>query len=147
VHCPLHLASLLRKVWLTNDTTSPFYVVHEVVKTLDVENIEGDPEDVLLDTLYRYMVLFGLNNEFSAEESQRSAYCDSPVWHVLFDALDLRGVHARLADSELGRVPRVPARNNKKPAAATAKAECAAQYLRDAQLWSVRVGNHSTMVK
>jgi hypothetical protein len=147
VHCPLHLASQLRKVWLTNDTTSPFYVVHEVVKTLDVENIEGDPEDVLLDTLYRYMVLFGLNNEFSAEESQRSVYCDSPVWHVLFDALDLRGVHARLADSELGRAPRVPARNNKKPAAVTAKAECAAQYLRDAQLWSVRVGNHSTMVK
>lgn len=112
-----------------------------------MESTEGEPEDVLLDTLYRYMVLFGLNTEFSMDEAPRSAYCDSPVWKVLFDALDLRGVHMRLADKELGKVPKFPTKAAKKAPGNTAKAECAAQYLRDVQLWSVVIGNHPTMMR
>lgn len=61
VHCPPHLASRLRKQWLTEDPSSPYYLIHEVVMTLDTACEDGsaseeEPEGVLLDTLYRYVL-------------------------------------------------------------------------------------------
>ena len=161
VHCPAHLASRLRKLWLTEDTSSPFYLIHEVVMTLDTGCEDGEedvePEGVLLDTLYRYMVLFGLSEGFSAEAAASSVYADSPVWNVLVDALDLKRLHLRVAENDLHKPPsKFGAGGSKKYAAGgggsskggaalSGKEECAMQFQRDVQLLSMHIGNHHTM--
>lgn len=146
VHCPDFLKEKLRKLWLTVDETSPYYLIDQVVSTLDQEGLDGEPEDVLLDTLYRYMVLFGLGEAFAGDEAAHSTYADSPVWKALYDALDLRGLHAKLADQELGQAPRPLSRKGKK-AQDTPATQCAAIYERDVLRWSVRVGNDPIMTR
>lgn len=156
VHCPAYLATVLRDIWLTEDVTSPFYLIHQVVITLDVSDgssfdnadasfAEVEPENVLLDTLYRYMVLFGLGDAFTGEAAARSVYADSPVWQALYDALDLKRLHARVLDNELDRAPRFNANNNRRGNRHSGREECAEAFQKDAQLWSMRIGNHPTM--
>lgn len=159
VHCPAYLATLLRDIWLTEDINSPFYLIHQVVITLDVSDGAGfdnadasfapeEPENVLLDTLYRYMVLFGLGDAFAGDNAARSVYADSPVWQALFDALDLKRLHARIADKELERAPRLNANGKSRSFKGnSAKDDCALTYQKHAQLWSMHIGNHGTMTR
>lgn len=148
VHCPTYLGDKLCAIWRTEDDSSPFYLINEVVESLDTEGIVGRREDVLLDTLYRYLVLFGLNDEFGAEEAARSAYCDSPVWNVLYNALDLKELHNKLGEHVPTMAPRFPAKGPKKAAHFKADAAgCAAQYVHDVQRWSVRIGNDAIMIR
>lgn len=129
--------------------------------TLDTGCEEGEddvePEGVLLDTLYRYMVLFGLSEGFSAEAAASSVYADSPVWNVLFDALDLKRLHLRVAENDLDKpVSKFGAGGSKKYAAGggsskggstlSGKEECAMQFQRDVQNWSMHIGDHPTML-
>lgn len=168
VHCPAYLVARLRRHWRTEDITSPYYLIHEVVKTLDMSDFEEtdemgnvekiEPDSVLLDTLYRYMVLFGLSEEFSAESAPSSVYADSPVWTELFNALDLKRLHSRAADNDLNKpFTKLGAGGSKKHNAASAynnsgngggpEDECAMQFQRDVQLWSVHIGDHRTMMQ
>lgn len=158
VHCPGHLATVLRDIWLTDDVNSPFHLIHQVVISLDMSDGSGfdnavgeEPENVLLDTLYRYMVLFGLSESFTGDASSCSAYAGSPVWLALFDALDITSLHGRFLHKDTGRMQpqlqRFHPSHARRGRGNSVKDECAMQYLRDVQLWSTHIGNHPTMAR
>lgn len=67
VSCPSNLKNQLRKIW-ENEDEKEFSVIRSVVlgdvyKDEDGHVIEGEPDEVLYDTLYRFLVLFGVPDE------------------------------------------------------------------------------------
>jgi serine/threonine protein kinase len=69
VSCPSNLKNQLRKIW-ENDVEKEYSVIRGIVladvyKDEDGHIIEGEPDEVLYDTLYRFLVLFGVPDEAS----------------------------------------------------------------------------------
>ena len=72
VHCPPHLKKYLRKIWENDEGFS-------VIRTI----ISDDPDDeILYDTLYRFLVLFGI-----PEVKFQQQTCPQ-VWKAICDALE-----------------------------------------------------------
>ena len=67
VRCPAALASALSAAWMGAPAGQ-----YDALKTV----LEDDEDDVLLDTLYRYLVLFGV--------PARSAVTPSPAWEAVW---------------------------------------------------------------
>ncbi len=133
VRCPKYLTSRLQKIWRTDDVASPFHVVGQVLASMDDSADEQDQEggggqdvdapritEVLYDTLYRFVVLFGLGG---AED----VYAGNPVWTALCESLGLSGEQAGRRVARGG------------------KADSIAQYRRESDLWAVRTGQHQKM--
>lgn len=80
VVCPPNLKKKLRKIWVEDNSSSGFSEF-EVVKSVilsdmyeDEEgNIVGEPDEILYDTLYRYLVLFGIPSYLSTSSTQGKA--------------------------------------------------------------------------
>ena len=136
VKCPEYLKNQLESLWETQDQSSDYYVIHEVVDSLDdSEEVDIDAIDscknVLYHTIYRYMVLLHGCEFFSHEKSDtKSQFSTSPVWNVLVDALALDGDDSKPVSK---RSPR--------------RAACRNQYIKDYELWSIKSGNHVIMTK
>jgi len=69
VTCPSNLRKELRRIW-ENEEETRYSVVRsivlaEVYKDEDGHVIEGDPDETLYDTLYKFLVLFGIPNDSS----------------------------------------------------------------------------------
>ena len=80
VRCPKYLADLLRNIMFRADRHSPYYVITELVGLLD-DIASGE---VLFDTLYRYIVLFGGCEDFVGS----IPWDNNPVWLAVIDAFD-----------------------------------------------------------
>jgi len=70
VACPFNLKKELRKLW-ENEEEIQYSVVRSIVladvyKDEDGHVIEGVPDETLYDTLYKYLVLFGIPDDSSA---------------------------------------------------------------------------------
>jgi serine/threonine protein kinase len=63
VFCPTALKKKLRQIWL-EDEYAGFNAVRTMV-LLDVDGDEGEPDETLYHTLYRYLVLFGIPEDRS----------------------------------------------------------------------------------
>lgn len=86
VKCPLNFKKKLKKVWEGKRSSSGYTVIRSVI-TLDVwedeyGNIEGQPDETLYDTLYRYLVLFGIpEHKFQFKEGCK-------VWDAISSCLE-----------------------------------------------------------
>jgi serine/threonine protein kinase len=64
VTCPVNLRRKLRKLWedehVTEFSVVRSIVLQEVFKDEDGHILEGDPDETLYDTIYRYLVIFGV---------------------------------------------------------------------------------------
>jgi serine/threonine protein kinase len=74
VHCPDNLKRELRKVW-ENEEETDFSVLRSVILAdcfMDDDGhiLEGEPDEVLYDTLYKFLVLFGIPNEPAFADSK-----------------------------------------------------------------------------
>ena len=70
VTCPCNLKKELRRIW-ENEEETQYSVVRSIVladvyKNEDGHVIEGEADDTLYDTLYKYLVLFGIPDDSSA---------------------------------------------------------------------------------
>lgn len=85
VTCPKNLKGRLRDVWECEDEED-FSVIRSVILS-DVDKdeeghiIEGEPNEVLYDTFYRFLVLFGL-----PDVPPKMAH--TKVWHAVRDCLE-----------------------------------------------------------
>ena len=70
VTCPANLKKELRRIWENEEETQysvlRSIVLADVFKDEDGQVIEGEADDTLYDTLYRYLVLFGIPDDSSA---------------------------------------------------------------------------------
>ena len=158
VKCPNYLAIKLHKLWNNKDILNQYYIITEVINSLDVtsDNILDDinndskngkdkyPGMILYHTLYRYLVLFGIPNDFiintnsnhsnqmnnnnNSNNSSNNQLCpcaDNPVWSVIMESLGIDGKISRNMNKD----------------------ECIKRYHTDHSLWSIHNGNHSHMVE
>lgn len=160
VHCPVYLADRLRKIWLVVDPLSPYFVLNEVVQSLDDgcydSQSSSGPESVLLDTLYRYFVLCGASDELRIHEEERescspttvqSLYRQCVVWNTVLDAVDLRHAAVVFTSNTGGALLM---KNDLKGKASSKRkhqehSKCVEQYQRDLGLWSIHCGTHPIM--
>ena len=86
VTCPAGLKQKLRRIW-ESETSEGYDVIRSVILA-DVSKdergriIEGQPDEVLYDTLYRYLVLFGIPDiKFGVKEHPK-------VWRAIMSSLE-----------------------------------------------------------
>ena len=84
VLCPPALKRKLRKIWETQ-TSSDYAVVRSLILDDVFEdedgNIDGEPDEVFYDTLYRFLVLFGIpKDKFQNKDAGR-------VWRAITSTL------------------------------------------------------------
>ena len=155
VRCPSYLAERLRKLWLVSDSDSQYYILNEVVQSLDDDCYDAPSsssssglESILLDTLYRYFVLCGASDEVQCEMSTtHSLYRQSAVWNAMLDAVDLRTTASAI--TRKASYGGVSERNDFKGKATRRKhvehGQCIEQFHSDLGLWSIHYGTHPTM--
>ena len=162
VRCPKYLWSKLADIWLTQDSSSPFNVIREVI---DSVSNAGSVDEVLFHTLYRYMVLLGHclvgadcveggrsrppRHLLPLTAASCSAFSSSVVWNAVVDCLGLaldddamdamNGV-ANKASNHYSEEDREALRQM-----APAKKECLKQYKKDLAIWSIRQGKDDRM--
>lgn len=123
VRCPDNLKRELRKLWENEDETD-YSVVRSIILAdvfMDEEGhiLEGEPDEVLYDTLYKFLVLFGIPNDSS-----------SP----LFDSKAMKVIKATLSP---GR-----GKQTKKGKGSKRIASDASKYYRDRRKYSLSQGNN-----
>lgn len=131
VHCPAYLHSRLKPLWETKDKLSPYFVIAELLESLDLEEgSEGAtsaPGMVLYDTFYRYLVLLGIPEELTSPPSSdahgESIWTGNPVWGAVMKAFGLASQRQTKA-----------------------QAACQAQYADDRKLWNMEAGQSQIIV-
>ncbi len=85
VRCPVNLKKKLKYIW-ENKRSTGYEVIRSVILDCVCEDdegnvIEGEPDDTLYDTLYRYLVLFGIpEDRFQGKEGGK-------VWRAIDSCL------------------------------------------------------------
>lgn len=143
VRCPLHLAQKLALLWEVTDENSPYFVVNEVLESLEPEEELETARDsrgttdrqmdvytgkaaVFCDTIYRYLVLFGVPEDLVGDDS---VWAGNPIWTLLTSYLGLpAGV--------------VPGGRGKKD-----REQCSLVYKRHCMEWSVKQGQNTIMMR
>lgn len=131
--CPLHLKGKLQKLWRTGDPENQYYVIAEVIDSLDGD----DCTDVLYDTFYRYMVMFDLDISAVTEgDDSEDSVCDPsmecpypPNNPVLCAAMNCLGLAEERMSGALSRQRR----------------ECIHKFRQDRAAWSIRDGTSEVM--
>ena len=125
VKCPANLRSSLGLIWKDTDVDSPYAVIREVMDSLS--SPEGEDEgEVLYDTLYRYLVLFGIPPEFD-DEDYAMPWRNNRVWNCVVGCL--RGISSKSSN-----------RRKIKPT-------CDFEYRKDSALWNFQYGNHAMITR
>jgi serine/threonine protein kinase len=159
VRCPPHLCEKLAHFWRTAEESSPYFVVAEVIDSLDTEALQldgSDPGSVLYDTLYRYLVLFGAGADFQSDKAFAEAfsvYADSPVWAVVCETLGLRKLDLSETGmgmgmgSDMGRGMATRGGGGRRGGGGgrDADPESSQQYSRDLAEWSLHQGSNPIM--
>lgn len=148
VRCPLYLCGLLESLWSPDDPNDQYYIIRQVVESLDfgdeVVDDRGSYGGLLLcDTLYRYLVLFGTQGMKLSREGEDTGSCSiasSRAWRLICDALALEdgdviphGSHAAHFAAVRDEV--------------STREHCALQFALDCQEWSIEHGTQSVIVK
>lgn len=134
VRCPPLLKTRLQSLWETGDESSQYAVIESVIASVSDPNDDAcTAGNVLYDTIYRYLVLLGVPNDFSQTDVDMP-WRGNAVWNTLADCLALSGT----AVHETTRYRRS---NNKKLEA------CAQQFATDSSMWNAFRGSHSIMEK
>jgi serine/threonine protein kinase len=127
IKCPPSLKKKLRQIW-ENENVAGYDVIHSVVLS-DVYKdeggniIEGEPDETLYDTLYRYLVLFGI----PVDKFQQKT-CPK-VWEAISESLE------GASKTKGGRPVRKKNGSN------------ASQFHRDCKKFSIRSGNNQYIAR
>ena len=130
IKCPIYLRKKLSKVWMTRDPSSPYCVIREVIESLDSSDespeVQDSIENVLYDTLYRYVVLFGLCetssvNSSGVEEILHPYSLENPIWLAIVDSVSPNPLSGKNTKS---------------------RSDCVKQFQSERDLWYLETGNH-----
>jgi serine/threonine protein kinase len=127
VVCPPNLKKRLRLIWESEKVNSYSIVRTLILDGVDVDeygNVEGDRDETLYDTLYRFLVLFGIPDSTFEEKAARR------VWDAIFDSLSPSARRTASATRPLGKSTKKSASND------------VTIYRRDCKKYSIRTGNN-----
>lgn len=131
VICPPDLKRKLKRIWEDEEmegySVIQSLVLADVHKDEDGVIIEGEPDGVLYDTIYRFLVLFGIpENKYKIKENGK-------VWKAIITSLEGGGSKGRV---------RAYGRNN-----GTTKGPDSAQFEQDQMMYSVRHGSNDYITR
>jgi len=126
VFCPVALKKKLRQIWV-EDEYAGFNAVRTMI-LLDVDGDEGEPDETLYHTLYRYLVLFGIPEDRSQINNS------DKVWKAITQSLE-GGVKTR------GKAYGRSARQGRK------EGPDSAQFARDRKKYSLSHGNNKYIAR
>jgi len=139
VTCPVALKRKLKSIW-ENQSSNGYDVIRSVILADVYEdedgNVEGEPDEVLYDTLYRYLVLFGIPDKKSQyKEGAR-------VWRAITSCLIGQALKLPASTSVPARrsTRRNAARAFSAAVPATSAGPDASQYEIDTSLYSLHTG-------
>jgi hypothetical protein len=180
VHCPEYLVRSISSFWVADDICedSPYYVLYDLMNSLDtgedadeqyvasskggkkltgkqakLKKLITGPGAVLFDTLYRYLVLFGIPTDFVTSSCP---WIDNPVWNALVESLNLSSfMDEEYSVSAFSTVsianPIIPSGTAKRGKGLSANINsekeklqkaASSQFRSDFSLWSLRRGTH-----
>lgn len=128
VICPRALKKKLRQIWV-EDEYSGFNAVRTMI-LLDVDGDEGEPDETLYHTLYRYLVLFGIPEDRSHIKE------GNKVWKAIFQCLE-GGGRTSTRSKAYGR----SARQSRK------EGPDSAQFARDRKKYSLSHGSNEYIAR
>eukprot|EP00588_Corethron_pennatum_P009363 CAMPEP_0194276296 /NCGR_PEP_ID=MMETSP0169-20130528/8920_1 /TAXON_ID=218684 /ORGANISM="Corethron pennatum, Strain L29A3" /LENGTH=1536 /DNA_ID=CAMNT_0039019985 /DNA_START=113 /DNA_END=4723 /DNA_ORIENTATION=- len=138
VVCPPNLRNALKKVWENaslHRNANTYHIVQSIILADVFEHedgsIEGDPDMTVYDTLYRFLVLFGV-----PEENSRSKGGER-VWNAISSTLV--GKHENSAKRELRRSIRA----EKRPENTNDTAPDLQHFIRDQAMFSLSRGTNA----
>jgi hypothetical protein len=149
VRCPLFLCKELRELWTPDDPEDQYFLIRQVVRSLDFGDAEvddrGDYDGLLLcDTLYRFLVMFGTKGLPLPPSAQQvedgeadlglSACASSRAWRIVCEALGLDNRAAPVVGANAAARERERERD-----------QCARQFQRDCSQWSFASGSNPVM--
>jgi hypothetical protein len=111
-------------LWETKDTRSAYYVIAELLDSLDddADGATSPPGMVLYDTFYRYLVLFGIPEEFITSPEE-TLWAGNPVVGAVTKAFGMTAKRQTKAQSA-----------------------CRAQYEEDRRQWGLEAGQNHVIV-
>jgi serine/threonine protein kinase len=125
VKCPSNLKANLRSVWEDEEVHGYSIIRSLIFDGVDVDeygNVEGVLDETLYDTLYRFLVLFGIPKVKFQEKLGRL------VWNAIFDALS--------PSYHVASSARIVKKRSRK------KANDVTTFKRDCKKFSIRTGNN-----
>jgi hypothetical protein len=141
VKCPVFFKDQLRFIWeSTKSDSNPYSVINKVVESLDAEDTVNNPRDVLYDTLYRYVVLFGLPIEHF-DESSDFPWSNNKVWNCMVDCL-FSSQSAHTAGSRKNRQRKAHVGKE-----SDLRLQCVGEFQRDSALWNFQAGSHDVITR
>ena len=127
VTCPPNLRKRLQVIW-ENDKVDGYSVIRTLIfDGVDFDeygNVDGDRDETLYDTLYRFLVLFGIPESKMDDKSGRR------VWDAIVDSLAPSTRHATTTSRLGGRSSKKNSCND------------ITKYRRDCKKYSIRSGNN-----
>jgi serine/threonine protein kinase len=127
VTCPPNLKKRLRLIW-ENEKVNSYSIIRTLIfDGVDVDeygNGEGDRDETLYDTLYRYLVLFGIPETTFEEKASRR------VWDAIYNSLSPSTRRTASATRPLDKPSKKNAGND------------VTTYRRDCKKYSIRTGNN-----
>jgi hypothetical protein len=139
VRCPQYLVKLLQTLWITQDESNPYHLIYQVMSSLDLsdslyknESFVSENNCVFYDTIYRYLVLFGIPDDVPWGEA-------NPVWHAILKALDRTYTIKEDSSSQ------TRARKQQQQDEINMQESSFKQYANDYQKWSIRCGSRVEM--
>ena len=138
VRCPPNLKKKLQNIW-ENEKSNGYEVIRSVILGDVFEdeegNVEGEPDETLYDTLYRFLVLFGVPKEkFEWKEGSR-------VWRAIDSCLGPEDTASIVPNNA-----RRPRRNVANPIRST-KGLDSTQYRNDCRSFSIFNGENEHIAR
>ena len=146
--CPAGLRKRLAALWMTTDPSSPYFLIGEVIRSVEIDYsmCEDAIDGTLFDTLYRYIVLFGLPvvKDASNVMSQRAMFNeDNPVWMAITDELGFLSNGERIMNRNGLGYPRRRVCSSR-----SLKSENSIiQFEKDCNTWSLKSGSHPVILR
>eukprot|EP01038_Epipyxis_sp_PR26KG_P012115 gene12115-16221_t len=157
VSCPSYLRKQLNNIWMradeNNEKHKPYEVIRQVIESLDdsdyddnnnLNNNEDIPASILCDTLYRYVVLFGLPSDFVIGSLRCMVYTDNPIMDTLFEGIVGQTTASIQNANDIKKQSFKYSNSYSKME--KSKLDCQVQYLRDSAKWSIRNGNEPKII-
>lgn len=135
VHCPPNLKRKLQNIWESNKPNG-YEVIKNVIRCDVLEDedgniIEGVPDEILYDTFYRFLVLFGMpSDRFECKEGSR-------VWAAIDHCIGM----------ELSNSTSTRSRRNLASSRTRKKGPDHAQYIHDCDRFSLSRGDNEHIAR
>jgi len=151
VRCPVYIAKRLSGIWESKQNDSPYKVIADVLDTLACDSALSDARyygrcAVFCDTLYRYLVLFGIPEEEDTADND-GEWSNNPVWNELMSTLRACEHNDSTAADTGAKKQHQQGRKRIGKDEREVRQKCTKQFFDDRASWSLEYGTNQDIAR